>query len=236
MEEILVVKRDKLLSRVTLLTGFHRDNIDKLLQNIHRFGYFINRSEAENDPSLKQIIPYLLITHQSNDIFMVQRLSTQIEKRLHNKYSIGIGGHINPVRDKSSQLDDRDSEINSNERKNISNGVNPVRNKTLPVSDVIKSGLERELHEELNLSTDYQYTLVGYLNDDTNSVGQVHLGLVYQVMVDDITGVEVAEKGLMTGRFVSPTEIEQHYALLESWSQMVYKDFIKKRLGFSCPR
>jgi predicted NUDIX family phosphoesterase len=202
MEQILVVERDKLLEGKPLLYGFHNQNLEELLGNIYRFGYFINRPDAENNPSLKQIIPYLVITHKNtianeHRIFLVQRLSTQTEKRLHNKYSIGIGGHINPVRDKSA------------------------------IDNIVKSGLERELHEELKVSTPYDYKLVGYLNDDTNSVGQVHFGLVYEVMVNDENGVEVAEKDLMVGRFVNSNEIEKHFSLLETWSQIVYKDFVK---------
>lgn len=204
MEKVLVVERDKLLGGKPLLYGFHNQNLDELLENIYRFGHFVDRPDAENNPALKQIIPYLLISHKNNTadehkLFLVQRLATQTEKRLHNKYSIGIGGHINPVTAKDD----------------------------LPVEDIVKSGLERELHEELKVSTPYQYKLVGYLNDDTNSVGQVHFGLVFQVMVNNENGVEVAEKDLMFGNFVNVKEIEKHFSLLESWSQIVYKDFVK---------
>ena len=202
MEQILVVERDKLLGGKPLLYGFHNRNLEELLKNIYRFGYFVNRPDAENNSSLKQIIPYLLISHKDNTanehkLFLVQRLATQTEKRLHNKYSIGIGGHINPVKDKSA------------------------------IKDIIQSGLERELHEELEVSTPYRHKLIGYLNDDTNSVGQVHFGLVFQVMVDDENGVAVAEKDLMVGKFINIKEIEKHFSLLESWSQIVYKDFVK---------
>lgn len=204
MEKVLVVERDKLLSGKPFLHGFYNQNLDELLANIHRFSYFVDRPDAENNPALKQIIPYLLISHKNSTadeykLFLVQRLATQTEKRLHNKYSIGIGGHINPVAAKDDS----------------------------PAEDIIKSGLERELHEELEVSTPYQYKLVGYLNDDTNSVGQVHFGLVFQVMVNDENGVKVAEKDLMVGKFVSIKEIEKQFSLLESWSQIVYSNFVK---------
>jgi predicted NUDIX family phosphoesterase len=200
MERVLVVERDKLLAGKSILHGFHKEDLDELLANIYRFAFFVDRPDAENNPSLKQIIPYLVISPANNradKVFLVQRLATQTEKRLHNKYSIGIGGHINPVKD------------------------------TVAVKDIVKSGLERELHEELKVSTPYEYKLAGYLNDDTNAVGQVHLGLVFQVMVKDEAGVEVLEKDLMVGKFADINEIEKHFLLLESWSQIVYKDFVK---------
>jgi len=56
---------------------------------------FIERDAAETDPSLKQIIPYCVVTYDGH-IYMTQRTSKQTEKRLHNKRSVGVGGHINP--------------------------------------------------------------------------------------------------------------------------------------------
>ncbi|MDI6732669.1 MAG: hypothetical protein QME51_02095 [Planctomycetota bacterium] len=201
VEKVLVVSRDKLLSGEIIPNGFQQDNLNTLIANIHHFAYFINRTDAENDPSLKQIIPYLVISYTNNlskvcKIFLVQRLSGQAEKRLHHKYSIGIGGHINPVESVSA------------------------------IVDIIKNGLERELHEELKVNTKYQYRIVGYINDDTVPVGQVHLGLVYEVIVDDINGIEVAEKELMVGRFATVQEIETCLSSMETWSQIVYSDFI----------
>ncbi|MEK7309955.1 MAG: hypothetical protein AAB038_03975 [Planctomycetota bacterium] len=214
MEQVLVVERNKLLDGKEIPHGFHKDDLERLLQNIHKFAYFINRPDAENNPALKQIIPYLVITERERSpdnfgagrdgkIFLVQRLAGQTEKRLHNKYSIGIGGHINPVTDAQGK------EVSS-------------------VPDIIRSGLERELHEELQVTASYQYKLAGYLNDDSNSVGQVHLGLVHQMLVDDAQGVNVLEKDLMVGKFETISEIEKQFELLETWSQIVFNDFVKK--------
>ena len=49
---------------------------------------------VENDPSLKQIIPYVVLMHAER-VFLVKRLPAQSEQRLAGMYSIGIGGHIN---------------------------------------------------------------------------------------------------------------------------------------------
>src|SRR5690606_7557172 len=51
------------------------------------------RSLMEQDQRYKQIIPYLVFTHE-NKYFVMQRTSTTTEQRLKNKYSLGIGGHI----------------------------------------------------------------------------------------------------------------------------------------------
>ncbi|QKZ15096.1 DNA mismatch repair protein MutT [Spirosoma sp. KUDC1026] len=56
----------------------------------------VNRASAENDESFKQIIPYILITYQEKYL-LLKRKTKQTEARLHNKMSIGVGGHINPI-------------------------------------------------------------------------------------------------------------------------------------------
>ncbi|MEK6236583.1 MAG: phosphoesterase [Planctomycetales bacterium] len=54
---------------------------------------FRPRSEVEEDPSFKQLIPYVLFRHEDS-LFQYTRGSGQGEKRLHRKRSVGIGGHI----------------------------------------------------------------------------------------------------------------------------------------------
>lgn len=53
------------------------------------------REDAEVDVSFKQIIPYLVIKN-GHRYLTYSRSNKQTEARLHDKLSIGIGGHINP--------------------------------------------------------------------------------------------------------------------------------------------
>ena len=55
-----------------------------------------SRKDMENDSGFKQIIPYSVFEHDGK-IFIYKRTKDGNESRLHEKYSIGIGGHINPV-------------------------------------------------------------------------------------------------------------------------------------------
>jgi predicted NUDIX family phosphoesterase len=59
------------------------------------------RSEMEEDPSFKQLIPYVIFRHQDDQggihLFQYTRGKGQGESRLHSKKSIGIGGHISSV-------------------------------------------------------------------------------------------------------------------------------------------
>jgi predicted NUDIX family phosphoesterase len=58
-------------------------------------GEFRPRNEAEDDPSWKQIIPYLLLRN-GEQIFLMRRTRAGGDKRLHDRYTIGVGGHVNP--------------------------------------------------------------------------------------------------------------------------------------------
>jgi len=51
---------------------------------------------AEEDEEYKQIIAYIVLTHKRK-MFCYKRTTKAGEQRLRDKYSIGIGGHINPI-------------------------------------------------------------------------------------------------------------------------------------------
>ena len=92
----MVVAREELtkwLSRPepTLIT----ESLDDALEVIAAKHFFIPRPDAEKSPQFKQIIPYVVIRH-GESYFVLRRLKKQTEARLHDKVSLGIGGHINP--------------------------------------------------------------------------------------------------------------------------------------------
>lgn len=99
MEFVYVVKRYDLFD-LEFPHGFHEGKEDgalsKYLSRILEKGFFIERGVSEKDSSFKQIIPYSILCHD-NRVLLLKRTASQGESRLHNKLSIGVGGHINPV-------------------------------------------------------------------------------------------------------------------------------------------
>src|SRR2546426_4017693 len=91
-EEILVVPRRMLIHKP--FRGFTRAGVEDYLLRVREYGVFRPRASMEEDPSFKQIIPYLIVRHRGR-LFLVQRSTEGGETRLHGKYSIGVGGHIN---------------------------------------------------------------------------------------------------------------------------------------------
>ena len=99
--------------------------------------------------------------------------------------------------------------------------LNPVDRGEDPLMD----GLRREWSEELHTDLEPTFTLVGFLNDDTNAVGAVHLGVVFSVEADG-HAVEVREHEKLTGRFASVDEVREVWDRLETWSQLVARELL----------
>lgn len=97
MENVLTVKRE-LIAEYIPEKGITTNNCDKMVDIILSNYEFIPRPEAENDPSHKQIIPYVVIC-RGDEVFATRRLKKGNEARLHGLLSVGVGGHINPETD-----------------------------------------------------------------------------------------------------------------------------------------
>lgn len=65
------------------------------IDRIYDRGFFADRDRVEDDPTLKQVIPYAVLA-RAGDVFLFRRTNGGGEKRLFNLRSIGVGGHVNP--------------------------------------------------------------------------------------------------------------------------------------------
>jgi predicted NUDIX family phosphoesterase len=168
--------------------GVRAAPLEPYLEAVRQHGTFRPRPEAETDPSWKQIIPYLAL-RDGKRILLMKRTRAGGDMRLHERYTIGIGGHVNP------------------------GDVDPL------------DALRREWAEEID--ADFQPILqpLGVLNDDDNSVGTVHLGLVYSA---DAGGRRVAirERNKLEGGFATFAEVTAVVTRLETWSAHLF-EFLK---------
>ena len=91
-EQVLVVARMKLPE----LVGWHgirRDGLERILEVIRSEARAHDRAAAETDPRYKQIIPYLVL-RDGQRWFLMQRTRAGTDARLHDHWTIGIGGHL----------------------------------------------------------------------------------------------------------------------------------------------
>jgi len=195
MEFVFVVPRESLFPDCYphgLLSfgeeGFEREAFETRAQEA---GFFVEREYAERTPSLKQIIPYALVC-SGQEVLLVRRLRQGGEARLHDKLSIGIGGHINPVDAGHSEL------------------------------GLFEAASQRELLEELHIDGPTRSETWGILNDDSNPVGAVHVGLVQVVHVRG--SVRIREEHQLQGELTSVDGLRaaaREGGAFETWSQLL---------------
>jgi predicted NUDIX family phosphoesterase len=149
---------------------------------------FRPRSEVENDPSFKQIIPYVVL-RCGEMLYYYTRGKKGTEARLRALRSIGVGGHIS-VEDAGGSAD-------------------PYR-----------TGMLRELQEEIHLDSGYHEACIGLINDDSTPVGQVHLGIVHLFELAE-AGVRRREDALTEDGFAELRELLARIEEFETWSRFV---------------
>lgn len=91
--------------------------------------------------------------------------------------------------------------------------------------DALMAGLRREWDEELEAPWDPEFRLVGLLNDDSNPVGAVHLGVVFTV--EAAGPVRVREREKLVGSFVLPQAVSASWDRLETWSRLVAPSLLR---------
>ena len=75
--------------------GIRTDDLEGFLEALERDGRYEPRPAMEADPSFKQVIPYLVLRDDER-FFLMRRTRAGVDARLHDRYSIGVGGHLNP--------------------------------------------------------------------------------------------------------------------------------------------
>lgn len=91
------------------------------------------------------------------------------------------------------------------------------------ISQILEFNMNRELNEELFIDN---YTILpyGFLNDNSNEVGKVHVGIIYQIHCS--FDIKVKEVDKMIGKWIKISEI-QNYDNMENWSKILYNDLRK---------
>ena len=197
-ELVFAIPTDELWKLLTYIEkGLIKEN-SEVLKRVLQNGLFRKRSELEEDPSFKQIIPYAIISIKES-FFLFKRTSRQTEKRLHNKFSLGVGGHMN--------------QSNSKE----------------PKEQYLVNELKRELFEEIKLLNgclieDVEF--IGFINDDTIPVGSVHVGLLYNIHVSN-KDVVINETDMMTAEWIAKHDLAEFHEGMETWTKIAFDHYIK---------
>lgn len=157
---------------------------------------YLPRHDVEEDPSFKQLIPYVIFRYRdkqgTTSLFQYTRGRGQGEGRLHSKRSVGIGGHI------SAQ-----------------DGAGPT-------GTAYTEGMRREIEEEVEIGTPYVDSCVGMINDDETPVGAVHLGVVHLCDVET-PSIRPRETDIADSGFQPVEDLLADLDRFETWSQICLK-------------
>ncbi|AMM44891.1 nudix hydrolase [Bacillus phage SP-15] len=132
------------------------------------------------------------VIRRANQVFLYRRLAGGGESRLQDKLSLGVGGHMNQI-----GLPTFEQELSEN--------------------------LNRELNEEVDLkAAEVQIVPYGLINDESDDVNKVHIGILYGIEVDSDATVEVKETDQLQGEWVDINELHSSsdFNRLENWSQI----------------
>ncbi len=189
-ENVLVIRRS-LFDQLGSFQGLNFEPAKYLNMLLSRGNnFFLPRAQAEKDPMHKQIIPYVLLAFKNKVLYYVRGKKAG-EQRLVAKGSIGIGGHMNETDESLFALDEQ----------------------------AYRTGVEREVNEEIKIDTQFEDRIVALLNDDTTEVGQVHLGIVHIFHLAE-QKVEKREAMITNLAFLTRAELMARRESLESWSQI----------------
>ena len=148
-EKVLVIKKE-LVDAFGEGHKLIKVNYSDLMSVVNKSAEFMPRSSAETNFNYKQIIPYVIFRY-NNEIFCTSRKQKQTEQRLHNKLSIGIGGHIN------------DTDLNTE------------------MDECFNHGMTREIHEEILVNDNINPVFIGVINNNEIEVDSVHVGVCFIV-------------------------------------------------------
>jgi len=201
-EQIMCFKKELLSEYSNQSKVFYEESLlNRVLGNLQS----IPRSVAEKNYDFKQIVVYVVI--KSKDSYLTYRRTSKTqEDRLHHKYSIGIGGHVNIIDNSQLTLFDYDRK-----------------------KGVLLQAVWREVGEEINMESKIlnQPQLICFINDDSNDVGKVHFGTVWLLEISEPKVSMKGERGIGKIRFEDISHLQAKKSYFEKWSQLLI-DFLKR--------
>jgi len=158
---ILVVERKHLFPGLSPQGFLSPESVD--LDDLTSHVFFAERGYMEVNSHYKQIIPYLMLQRGEGDqtrVLCYQRRTKHTEKRLGGLWSVGFGGHIEPL--------DRNDD-------------------TVAANGLVMATALREMEEETGLNPGAgALSLIGFINSDSEDVSSVHFGAVFKVDLDGL--------------------------------------------------
>jgi predicted NUDIX family phosphoesterase len=205
--QFILAASSALTASLNLKQGLNRLPYTLFLEHAQSHLAIREREHLEKNPAYRQLLPYLIISTQGIDgkirYITYQRGKGVGEARLAGNYSIGFGGHVDLA-------DIR------------------FKNSVIHLDETLIHAAEREVLEELKFlnsptKTTIHCTPFHIIMDNSNAVGEVHLGLVFEMKIAPETIVESNEEELILVGAKTKEELLSSGIALENWTK-IYLD------------
>jgi len=193
VREILVVKRHVLFNG-DKFEGFISCDEKDFMPMILGAHEYIERGSAEENPEWQQPIPYVwIINSKEKKAFVYRRAGDGGYSEDRLKSKWSCG-----IGGHIDRITDEDSD-------------NPVI-----------AAMLRELEEEVHMNVYSEPKIIGFINDDSDSIGRDHFGVV--AVLEYSGGVEPNDKEMAEGRWMSVEEADELFARddveVEGWTKI----------------
>jgi len=168
---ILVIERKHLFPGLSPQGFLPTDAVNMDVLQDHLF--FAERDYMEVNSHYKQIIPYLMLQRGFGDetrILCYQRQVKHTEARLGGLWSVGFGGHVEPL----------DRQVGTDLVLTCAQRELEEETGLFPGPDALK--------------------LAGFINSDSEDVSSVHFGVVFRVELDALPGSDQEIMDLVSGQ------------------------------------
>lgn len=166
---------------------------------------WMRRGDCETDPRYKQVIPYVIYYDIAKDAYLSYYRKAG-DGRLLGSLSIGVGGHINPCDSSTKQI----------------TSINPV----------VLNNINRELAEELGIlyikSWDWWLYFRGFIYDNDNEVGKVHVGLTFLKPIQLSTEFNFEDTEHIF-KVMPYDQLRKEYNNLETWSKIAFDVLVQQQ-------
>ena len=197
--EQIVVVNTKNLFLSDSWQGLKTTDLQAIISIIQEKKEFLPRGLAETNLNYKQIIPYVIFKFKDE----------------HNQKN----------KDLYFLMQRKETASESRLANNYSLGIGGhLREKDLKSASVF-DWAQREFNEEINYTDPFTIELLGIINDDSNEVGQVHLGLV-MIITGSTKNISIKSE-LKHGNLLTLDECTTYYQQMETWTQIVF-NLLKK--------
>lgn len=184
-------------------------------------GLAIKRREAvEENPAYRHLLPYVQIFRVNPEgeleVFVYQRVKGSGEERLLGRHSIGLGGHINVSH---AQFYDAHSSLNLGMTIMYNVMEELCEELTLKGQPIIQALLDENIRA--------QPSIYGYLNDNSDPVGQRHLGVTMLMMIPYGLEPVMGESSAVGLGFIPLSKLRQTLDQynFENWSKLLIEGF-----------